>query len=258
MPLNPPITDWNNVRVWIIGASTGIGAALAKALLEKNARVAVSSRKADVLQTLVTGHEKNSLVLPLDLTATEQISAAQNELVKNWGGYDVVLYVAGDHKPMRAWDFKLDDARHLVEINLMGIVNGLSITIPQFLKQQKGHIAVVASVGGYSGLPQALIYGATKAACINMTETLYLDLQRKNIAVTLINPGFVKTPLTDKNDFDMPALVSAEEAAAEIIAGLEKGQFEIHFPKRFTLWLKLLRMLPYRLYFYLIHKFTGL
>jgi short-subunit dehydrogenase len=258
MPLNPPITDWNNLRVWIIGASTGIGAALAKALLEKNARVAVSSRKAEALNALIKGHEKNSLVLPLDLTITEQISTAQTELVKAWGGYDLILFVAGDHKPMRAWDFKLDDARHLVEINLMGIVNGLSVSIAQFLLQQKGHIAIVASVGGYSGLPQALIYGATKAACINMAETMYMDLQPKNIAVTLINPGFVKTPLTDKNTFNMPALVSAEEAAAAIIAGLEKGHFEIHFPKRFTLWLKLLRMLPYRLYFYLIHKFTGL
>jgi short-subunit dehydrogenase len=258
MPLNPPIAEWNNQRVWIIGASTGIGAALAKSLLEKNTRVAVSSRKADVLQTLIAGHEKSALVLPLDLTIPEQISAAQSTLIKTWGGIDLVLYVAGDHKPMRAWDFKLDDARHLVEINLMGIVNGLSITIPQLLAQQKGHIAIVASVGGYSGLPQALIYGATKAACINMAETMYMDLQPKNIAVTLINPGFVKTPLTDKNTFNMPALVSAEKAAREIISGLERGHFEIHFPKRFTLWLKLLRMLPYRLYFYLIHKFTGL
>ncbi len=258
MSLNPPITDWNNLRVWIIGASTGIGAALTKALLAKNARVAVSSRKVEILQTLVAGHKKNALLLPLDLTQIEQIRAAQNTLVTHWSGYDLVLFVAGDHKPMRAWDFKLDDARHLVEINLMGIVNGLSIAIPQMLSQSKGHIAIVASVGGYSGLPQALIYGATKAACINMAETMYMDLQPKNIAVTLINPGFVKTPLTDKNTFDMPALVSAEAAAAAIIAGLEKGQFEIHFPKRFTLWLKLLRMLPYRLYFYLIHKFTGL
>jgi short-subunit dehydrogenase len=258
MSLNPPITEWKNLRVWIIGASTGIGAALAKALLEKNARVAVSSRKAEALQTLVAGHEKNALVLPLDLTQTDQIRAAQNTLVNTWAGYDLVLFVAGDHKPMRAWDFKLDEARHLVEINLMGIVNGLSIAIPQLLTQQKGHIAIVASVGGYSGLPQALIYGATKAACINMAETMYMDLQPKNVAVTLINPGFVKTPLTDKNTFNMPALVSAEEAANEIIHGLERGNFEIHFPKRFTLWLKLLRMLPYRLYFYLIHKFTGL
>jgi short-subunit dehydrogenase len=137
-------------------------------------------------------------------------------------------------------------------------VHALPIVISQFLRQEKGHIAIVASVGGYSGLPQALIYGATKAACINMAETMYLDLQPKNIAVTLINPGFVKTPLTDKNTFNMPALVSAEEAASEIIRGLERGHFEIHFPKRFTVWLKLLRILPYRLYFYLIHKVTGL
>jgi NADP-dependent 3-hydroxy acid dehydrogenase YdfG len=258
MPLNPPIKNWQDKRVWIIGASTGIGAALATALLNQGARVALSSRKAEALKALRVGHEKNALVLSLDLTLPEQMTSAQNTLVKTWGGYDLILFVAGDHKPMRAWDFKLDDARHLVEINLMGVVNGLSIVIPQFLSQQKGHIAIVASVGGYGGLPQALIYGATKAACINMAETLYLDLQQKNIAVTLINPGFVKTPLTDKNTFNMPALVSAEEAATEIIRGLARGDFEIHFPKRFTLWLKLLRILPYRMYFYLIHKVTGL
>ena len=175
MPLNPPITDWKNLRVWIIGASTGIGAALTKALLEKNARVAVSSRRADALQALVAGHEKNSLVLPLNLTQPEQIVEAEITLVNAWGGYDLVLFVAGDHKPMRSWEIKVAEARHLVEINLMGVVNALPIVITQFLQQQKGHIAIVASVGGYSGLPQALIYGATKAACINMAETLYMN-----------------------------------------------------------------------------------
>ncbi|MGB8855117.1 MAG: SDR family NAD(P)-dependent oxidoreductase [Burkholderiales bacterium] len=258
MSLNPPITDWKKTRVWIIGASTGIGAALALALLHKGAKVALSARRADVMQALVTGHEKKSLVLPLNLTQPEQIAEAEITLTETWGGYDLVLFVAGDHKPMRSWEIKVAEARHLVEINLMGVVNALPIVITQFLRQQKGHIAIVASVGGYSGLPQALIYGATKAACINMAETLYMDLQQKNIAVTLINPGFVKTPLTDINDFNMPALVSAEEAATQIISGLEKGRFEIHFPRRFTLWLKLLRILPYRVYFYLIHKVTGL
>lgn len=258
MPLNPRITNWQNKRIWVIGASTGIGAALATALLEHGARVAVSSRKADVLIALVEKHQTTALVLPFDLTLPEQISAAQTELIKQWDGYDLVLFVAGDHKPMRAWELKLADARHLVEINLMGVVNGLSVVIPQLLAQKMGHIGIVASVGGYSGLPQALIYGATKAACINLTETLFMDLQQKNIAVTLINPGFVKTPLTDKNEFNMPALVSADEAASEIIKGLERGEFEIHFPKRFTLWLKLLRLLPYRLYFYIVHKMTGL
>jgi NAD(P)-dependent dehydrogenase (short-subunit alcohol dehydrogenase family) len=116
----------------------------------------------------------------------------------------------------------------------------------------------VSSVAGYGGLPTSLVYGATKAALINLTETLYLDLAPRGIGVYLINPGFVKTPLTDRNTFRMPALISADEAAAEILAGLARGCFEIHFPRRFTRWLKLLRVLPYRWYFALVHKGTGL
>ena len=117
---------------------------------------------------------------------------------------------------------------------------------------------MVSSVAGYGGLPSSLIYGATKAALINFTETLYLDLAPRGIGVYLINPGFVKTPLTDRNEFKMPALISAEQAAEEMIKGFEDGKFEIHFPKRFTFWLKLLRFLPYGIYFLLIHKLTGL
>jgi short-subunit dehydrogenase len=130
--------------------------------------------------------------------------------------------------------------------------------VPVLLGQRAGGIAIVSSVAGYGGLPTSLLYGATKAALINFAETLYLDLQPKGIAVYLVNPGFVKTPLTDKNEFEMPALITADQAAREIIAGLERGEFEIHFPKRFTWALKLLRLLPYRLYFAAVHRFTGL
>ena len=126
------------------------------------------------------------------------------------------------------------------------------------LAQGRGGIGIVSSVAGLSGLPQALIYGPTKAALINLCESLYLDLHARGIGVTLINPGFVATPLTAKNEFSMPALISAETAAREILRGIGRGEFHIHFPKRFTNWLRLLRLLPYRWYFYLIHKVTGL
>jgi len=126
------------------------------------------------------------------------------------------------------------------------------------LAQNSGGIGIVASVAGYSGLPQALIYGPTKAALINLCESLYLDLRPRGINVYLINPGFVATPLTAGNDFAMPALISAAEAANHLIHGIERGEFHIHFPKRFTNCLRLLRLLPYRWYFWLIHKVTGL
>jgi short-subunit dehydrogenase len=124
------------------------------------------------------------------------------------------------------------------------------------LHQGAGGIAVVASVAGYGGLPDALIYGASKAALINFTETLYLDLSARGINVTLINPGFVETRLTAQNKFTMPALLTCAQAAQKIIAGFARGDFEIHFPKRFTLWLKLLSLLPYRAYFYLVKRAT--
>ena len=149
-------------------------------------------------------------------------------------------------------------ARSLVETNLIGALNASAVLVPAFCRSSHGAIAIVSSVAGYGGLPSSLVYGATKAALINFAETLYLDLAPRGIGVYLVNPGFVKTPLTDRNEFKMPALISAKEAAKEMIEGFENGKFEIHFPKRFTLWLKLLRLLPYRIYFPLVHKFTGL
>lgn len=130
--------------------------------------------------------------------------------------------------------------------------------LPTLLSQRKGGVGIVASIAGLSGLPLALIYGPTKAALINLCESLYLDLHPRGLSVYLINPGFVATPLTADNDFAMPALISAFTAASELLHGIEGGEFHIHFPKRFTNWLRLLRLLPYRWYFWLIHKFTGL
>jgi len=144
-----------------------------------------------------------------------------------------------------------------VEANLMGVFNGLAVLMPD-LVAQRGGVAIVSSVAGYRGLPRSLVYGATKAALINLAETLYLDLQPKGVSVYLINPGFVETPMTAANEFKMPALIKSDEAAREIVAGIERGEFEIHFPKRFTNWLKLLRTLPYPAYFRAIRKFTGL
>ena len=146
----------------------------------------------------------------------------------------------------------------MIDVNWSGFLNSLSVVIPTFMKQKSGGVALVSSVAGYRGLPNALIYGPSKAALINLAETLYLDLHDKNIDVYLINPGFVKTPLTAQNDFDMPHIISPEEAAEEITKGLADGEFEIHFPKAFSRQLKFLRHLPYSLYFKLIKKSTKL
>ena len=258
MSLNRGIRDWRGLRIWIVGASSGIGEGLAKALLSRGARVALSARRAAELETLAAVHGTQALAIPLDVTDGAAVAPALHRVVSAWGGVDLVVLCSGTHQPVRAWDLDAGDARRMVDVNINGVLNCLQPVVQQLLQQRTGGVAVVSSVAGFGGLPTALVYGATKAALINMTETLYLDLAPRGIGVYVINPGFVKTPLTDRNTFEMPALISVEDAATAIIAGFERGAFEIHFPKRFTLWLKLLRLLPYRWYFALVHKGTGL
>lgn len=258
MSLNPGIRDWRGKRVWVVGASSGIGAGLASALLARGARVAVSARRSAELENVAGPYGAQALVLPLDVTDEAAPGPALQRIVSAWGGVDLVVLCSGSHQPVRAWELESGPARRLLDVNVNGVLNCLPPVIRQLLQQGSGGIAVVSSVAGYGGLPTALVYGASKAALINLAETLFLDLAPRGIGVYVINPGFVKTPLTDRNTFAMPALITVEAAADAIIAGFARGDFEIHFPKRFTLWLKLLRLLPYRWYFALVHKATGL
>jgi NAD(P)-dependent dehydrogenase (short-subunit alcohol dehydrogenase family) len=255
--MNPRVTSWPGQRVWMIGASTGIGAAAAAQLLRSGARVALSARNGAALDALAAG-TANALALPLDVTDHASVLAARDAILKAWGGIDLVLVVAGGYNEMRADSFDLAAANAMVDLNLRGAFNCLDAALPVLLRQGAGGIGIVASVAGFGGLPKALVYGPTKAALINLAESLYLDLRPRGIAVYQINPGFVETPLTAGNDFKMPALISAEEAAASMIDGIERGQFHIHFPRRFTNSMRLARLLPYRAYFWLIHKVTGL
>ncbi len=263
LPMNPKIVNWHNKRVWVIGASSGIGAETARLLLAKGARVALSARSLETLTSVADRHP-NALVAALDIVDHATVIAARDLILQQWQGIDLVLVVAGGYNEMRADSFDLAAANRLIDLNLRGVLNCLDAALPTLLEQGSGDsggsggIGIVASVAGYSGLPKALIYGPTKAALINLCESLYLDLRPRGIGVYLINPGFVETPLTAGNDFKMPALISASTAAQELVSGIERGQFHIHFPKRFTNWLRLARLLPYRLYFWLIHKGTGL
>ena len=250
MALNPKISDWRDRRVWVIGASAGMGAAFAAALLQRGARVAVSARSQGALQEWVANNSPGrSLALVLDVRDLRQIKSASDTLIEAWGGYDLVVYCAGSYAPQRAWDFQLDTVRDLFAINVEGVYACLSIVIPQLLTQRSGGVGIVGSVAAYSGLPKSLVYGPTKAALLNLCESLYLDLAPKGIGVYAISPGFVRTRLTDQNDFAMPALMEPEDAAAAMIKGFERGEFEIHFPKRFSWFMKLLRHLPYQLFF---------
>ncbi len=236
----------------MIGASTGIGRATAAALHQRGAKVVVSARKADALNSFVRQHP-GSLALALDTTDGTAIQTAARQLL-DLGPLDCVVYCAGHYQAMRAETLDLPDMLRHIEVNYAGALKVLDAVLPALLARGSGHISLVGSVAGYRGLPQSLAYGPTKAALINLAETLYLDLHPKGIGVSIINPGFVATPLTAGNEFDMPALLTPEQAAQAIVAGWGKGAFEIHFPKRFTLWLKLLRILPNRLFFSLVRK----
>ena len=250
---------WTGKRVWIVGASSGIGAALARELASRGARLAVSARSADALNTLAIGLlGSGHRALPLDITDVSAISNATAALKSEWGGIDVAVLGAAAYSPMRAFDIDLPAAQQTMRVNIEGVLNCLAALVPSMLSSGRGHVAIIGSVAGYRGLPQALAYGASKAALINMAETLHLDLADRGIKVQLISPGFVRTPLTAKNDFKMPALLEPEQAARFIADGLESSRFEIHFPLRFTLLLKFLQLLPYRLYFPLVKRITGL
>jgi len=253
--LNPKLADWRGQRVWLIGASSGIGEATARLLMQRGARVALTGRKRDALVALA---DAQAHVAVADVTDRASLLAAFDDICAAFGGIDVAIVNAGTHQPVRAWELDAVAAEKLVQVNLLGAINATALLAPYFAHSGSGRIAITASVAGYGGLPTGLVYGATKAALINFAETLYLDLEPKGVAVHLINPGFVKTPLTDLNDFTMPALIGPDEAAREIVAGIEAGRFEIHFPKRFTRLLKLLNLLPYRVYFPLVHRITGL
>ncbi|MBU6511685.1 MAG: SDR family NAD(P)-dependent oxidoreductase [Betaproteobacteria bacterium] len=253
MACNPAIRDWAAQRVWIVGASSGIGAALARELIARGARVAVSARGAAGLAAV-----RGALALPLDVRDAQALEAAAARLRAQFGGLDLVVYCAGTYAPQRATRFDLDAALAHDEINYRGALRFLNAVLPLLLEQGSGHLSLVSSVAGWRGLPQALAYGPTKAALINLAQILYLDLRPAGIGVSVVNPGFVETPLTAGNEFAMPALLSPEQAAAHMLRGWEQGRFELHFPRRFTLWLRLLRLLPDRLYFRAVRRFTGL
>jgi NAD(P)-dependent dehydrogenase (short-subunit alcohol dehydrogenase family) len=255
MALNPRIETWRGQRVWVIGASYGIGAALARRLIDAGARVALSARSGELLEGIARG--SSARVEVLDITQPETVHRAAQAIGQAWGGIDLTLIVAGTHIEMRAESFDLKQATRLVEINVIGVLNCLDAVLPTLLKQNGGGVAIVSSVAGYRGLPRSLVYGPTKAALINLAESLYIDLAPRGIGVYLVNPGFVDPPLTQKNDFRMPALIPAEEAARLTLDGIAAGNFEIHFPRRFTQWLRLLRSLPYPAYFAAVRRFTG-
>lgn len=253
-PLNHPIASWAGRRVWLVGASSGIGAALAQELLRAGATVALSARRPAQLREVAAGHAQ-AIVAPFDILDQAAWDERYRDIRAQAGGVDLVVFCAAAYRPERSWDVSAEGAAHTLAVNLGSVYTGLATVLPDMLARGSGGVAIVASVAGYMGLPNASVYGPTKAALINLAELLYTDLHPRGLDVYLVNPGFVQTALTDQNAFAMPALQTPQAAALAIRGGLASGKFEIHFPKRFTIWVKLLGALPYRLRFALISHF---
>lgn len=247
--------------VWITGASSGIGRALALALVRQGTLVAASARNVQALEDLVIeARDGPGRILPaaLDITDRAAVHAAAGAAVRLFKGPPAIVVLnAGTYVPMSAATFDAGAYRLQVETNLMGTVHALEALLPACLAAGRGHIAVMASVAGYRGLPTAAAYGATKAALISLCESLKFDLDRAGVKIQIVNPGFVKTPLTDKNTFAMPYLMPVDKAVARMLKGFASNRFEIAFPRRLAWSLKLLRILPYRLYFPIARRRTG-
>ena len=253
MAINSPITNWQGKTAWLVGASTGIGQALAQDLSKQGATLAVSARESTALRACAAA--TNAQALPLDVTDVQSLQTAHAQ-IKN--PLDFVLFCAGTYKPMRTQDFDLAELKRQLDVNYVGALNLLSVVLPPMLKRGAGHISLVSSVAGYKGLPKSLAYGPSKAALTHLAQTLHMDLVGTGVQVSVVSPGFVATPLTQQNDFHMPALLTPQQASAAMLEGYADGDFEIHFPKRFSRSLKLLGLLPDALYFKMVKKATGL
>lgn len=246
-------------RIWITGGGTGIGRELALSYARRGAHVWISGRREGVLIDVVSqaqGLAGCVKALVLDVTDSAQCASAWQLLLEQSGGIDRVILNAGDHREMPAAEFNQATIEYLMNVNYFGVTRLIEQALP-YLRQHGGQLAVVASLAGYRGLPLAAAYGASKAALINLTEALRVELQESAVDLRLINPGFVKTPLTDQNQFEMPSLIDADQAAERIIKGLDGSSFEIRFPTLFAATLRLLALIPYRLYFKLIKKITS-
>ncbi len=241
---------------WITGGSTGIGRELALALASQGVRVAISARDPGKLAAAARA-SPGMLAVPLDVTDLAAVKRAHADITAALGPIDLAVLSAGIWDPMGASDFSAERAARSMAVNYMGLANALEPLIADMIARRAGHVALVASVAGYRGLPKASAYAPGKAAAISLAEVLRLDLARYGVKVSLVNPGFVDTPMTAVNTFPMPFMITAEDAAARIVRGLEKGRFEVAFPWQLVVMLKLLRILPYPLYFALAGRLGG-
>lgn len=237
--------------VWVTGASTGIGAEICKQLAAQGVKVAASARNAGALAELGAG----ITAYPLDVTDASAVASAFTAIEKDLGAIDLIIAGAGTYSAVTAAEIKPELFKKMLDVNYLGVIHVLAAALPTFRARRSGHLSWIASVAGYRGLPKASAYGPTKAALINLAESLKPELDRDGVKVSVINPGFVRTPMTAQNDFEMPFLMEPIDAARATIAGLAKGKFEVAYPTPFVAILKTARLLPYGLFFWFSRKF---
>jgi short-subunit dehydrogenase len=243
----------NQKKIWITGASSGIGKALAEKFASEGWRVAVSARRKTILDEMAKNENISSY--PLDVTDQDQTSNVFAKIINDFTNLDLCVFSSGTYDPKLEQEINIKQNKFVMETNFFGVLYCIKTVEKYFKDKKNGHISIVSSIAAYRGLPNSSGYGPSKAALTNLAESLYFDFKKYNVRISLVSPGFIKTPLTDKNEFPMPFIKSPEYAAEKMFNGLTKSNsFEIHFPKALTLLLKFLRILPYRIYLFLIDR----
>ena len=243
----------NQKKIWITGASSGIGKAVAEKFVNEGWRVAVSARRKEILDDMAKNQNISSY--PLDVVDEQSCKNTFDKIISDFSEVDLCIFCSGTYDPKKEKEIDITQSKFVMDVNYFGVLNCIKSVEKYFKNKKNGHISIVSSIAGYRGLPNSSGYGPSKAALNNFAESIYFDFKKFGVRVSIISPGFIKTPLTDKNEFPMPFLKTPEYAAERIFNGLVKGNaFEIHFPKGLTLTLKFLRILPYRLYLFLVDK----
>ena len=246
----------DNKVIWITGGSTGIGKALALKFANKGWKVAVSARRENLLKE-IEENNGNIVSFPLDVTNKENCISIFQDIVNKLGNVDICVFSTGTWNPKKEKEIDVEQIEDVMKVNFFGTLNCIKSVEKYFKEKGNGQISIVSSIAGYRGLPNSTGYGPSKSALNNLAESLYFDFKRYGVRISIISPGFIKTPMTDKNDFKMPFLKTVDYAADKIYEGLiNSKKFEIDFPKQLTLILKLFKIMPNKLYLSLVEKLT--
>jgi NADP-dependent 3-hydroxy acid dehydrogenase YdfG len=234
------VRDFAGRRYWLVGASEGLGQALAERLSAAGAEVILSARNADRLAEVAAGLPGRALAVPVDVADSASVRAAAAAA----GSLDGVVFLAGVYGPMTAQDWNPDQAEAMCDVNLTGCVRVIGAVLPEMVARGRGHVVITGSLSGFRGLPGAIGYGASKAGCMALAESMQADLRGSGITVQLSNPGFIRTRLTAKNDFSMPFLMEPAEAADHMFRQMQGDRFSVSFPMVFSWLFRLSQFLP--------------